>query len=952
MADSSTAPSAKRPAPASKSGGLPKKIKHYEILSLIGKGGMGEVYLARDTKLDRTVAVKFLPASLHKDPKARERFLREAKAAASLDHPFICKIIEAGEFQGASFIVMEYVEGRDLRSLIAQGAIALPEAFKAILEVAEALDAAHKKGIVHRDLKPANLICTPQGHIKVMDFGLAKHIVPSDQPPSLAQTSTETMTAETELGTLTSEGMVVGTIAYMSPEQARGAPVDARSDIFSIGLILAEMVSGKHPFDRPTPLETLTALLRDSPPPAHVIPKALSPMLSRVLQKALAKDPASRYQNVREFAADIRALQAQVLPRRWLGFRNPWAMAAVLTGSAAILAIAVVFFLKPKNVNGPPPAPKIVKVLISDFENKTGDPVFDGSLEPAFRIELEGAPFVQIFDQAKARELAGAVRLDKEKALLVSRREGINVVVAASIEAAGDAGFRISMQALDPVSSATVSSAAETAKTKAEILKVADGLAAKLRTDLGDLPEASAQDIAKETFTATSIDAMKAYARAQDLTTMGNDDEAIKEYERALAFDPKMGRAFAGLAVVYRNRGDLEQATKYYEKAMPFLDQMTEREKFRTRGGYYFVNRNYRKAIEEYGALMRQFPMDLAAYVNLPLAYFYARDMRRAFEEGRKAVEAYPDKVNPLYNYVWYAIGADRLDVAEAELPKITKLDPKFAEPHVCLALIRLSQGRSDEAVKEYRTIEPMGAYAAALASAGLADVALYEGRLGDARKILEAGIAADLASGQKSLGVIAQTILARTLLTLGDKRAALKTVDSAMAAGLSEGGRLTAAMTLLDAGEEEKALALAKELTNLLQPEPQSYAELLEGAVALKKKDYAGAVGRFHKAQDLVDTWLGHFLLGQAYLEAGQFTEAHSEFETCLRRRGEAFSVFLDDLPTLRELPPVYYYLGRSQEGLKIAAASESYKKFLQIKVLGSGDPMVEDARGRLKNL
>ncbi|MCX6573618.1 MAG: serine/threonine-protein kinase, partial [Candidatus Aminicenantes bacterium] len=274
-----------------------KRLKHYELVSPIGKGGMGEVYLAQDEELERQVAIKFLPEALHQDPKARERFLREAKAAAALDHPFICKVFEAGEFQGRSYIVMEFVEGKSLRDRIAEGPFPPADALRATLEVAEALEVAHAKGIVHRDLKPANLICTPQGHIKVMDFGLAKHVV-AEPAEASAVNLTRTMSAGPARESITSPGVVLGTIAYMSPEQARGEPVDARTDIFSLGVVLAEMLSGKHPFEKPTPVETLTSVLRDNPPPVHVKPKVLDPDLARILNRAMAKETSSRYQKV------------------------------------------------------------------------------------------------------------------------------------------------------------------------------------------------------------------------------------------------------------------------------------------------------------------------------------------------------------------------------------------------------------------------------------------------------------------------------------------------------------------------------------------------------------------------------------------------------------------------------------------------------------------------------
>ena len=932
------------------------KIQHYELIRLLGKGGMGEVYLARDSFLDRNVAVKFLPDEMHMDPNARERFLREAKAAAALDHPFICKIFEAGEHEGKSFIVMEYIAGATLKDKIAETPLSLGAALKVALEVAEALEAAHEKGIVHRDLKPSNLMCTPQGHVKVMDFGLAKHIVSEMGAGALSQTLTRTMTAGPAEMSITGKGVVVGTIAYMSPEQAKGAPVDARTDIFSLGIVLTEIVTGKHPFDRPTPVETLTAVLRDTPPPVHVKPKVLNPALGRILNKALAKDPAARYQKISEMGADIRALLADIEPRSWFGLRGWRARAAAIAGVALILALAGIVVLRPKNGPAPPAGPKPIKVLIADFENKTGDPVFDGALEQTFAIGLEGASFITVFDRAQARDLSKklnpgqAGRLDKQTALLFSQREGINVVVCATIEPAkGDSGYAIRVEALDATSDKRLSQTSRTIATKAEVPAAAGALAAKLRADLEGIPAESIQSMARETFTASSLEAMKAYQAAQDFANRGRDDDAIREYLKAVELDPKLGRAYAGLAVVYRNRGDLEESKRYYEKAMSLLDQMTEREKYRTRGGYYFVNRNFKKAIEEYRALEEKFPADPAGYTNLSLAYFYARDMTRAFEEGKKAVDVSPGLVTPLYNLVWYAIGAGKFDVAEADALEVAKLDAAFAEAHVCLALIRLIQGRNAEAVAEYRHIESLGPYAASLAAAGRADLALYEGRLEDARKILEGAVVADIRNDLKSMASLKKIGLAQTLLVQTRVDEAVKMAEDALAGSRNEIILFSAGVLFAEAGKEDQARQLAEGMNKLLQPEPQAYARLIEGELFLRKGRMPECIKSFHEAQSAVDTWIGHLALGRAYLEAGQFTEAHSEFELCLTRRGEAASLFLDDLPTLRYLPQVYYYLGRAQEGLKIPAAKDSYKKFLEIKILAAGDPLVEDAKRRL---
>jgi tetratricopeptide (TPR) repeat protein len=299
--------------------------------------------------------------------------------------------------------------------------------------------------------------------------------------------------------------------------------------------------------------------------------------------------------------------------------------------------------------------------------------------------------------------------------------------------------------------------------------------------------------------------------------------------------------------------------------------------------------------------------MDLAGLINLPLAYFYARDMPRAFEEGRKAVEAYPDRVNPLYNLVWYAIAADRLDKAEAAAQKVIKLDSTFAEARVCLGLIRLMRARSSEAAAEYRRLEGTEPYAASLGAAGLADLALYEGRLDEARKILETAIAADLKNDLNAFATQNELVLAEVLQSLDRPAEALKAVEEALSGTGIESVQYSSALVMLRAGKKDRAKALATALMAQPSPEPQAYARLVQGEIDLLEGNLPEAIKKFHEAQAQVDTWIGHVALGRAYLAAGQFIEASSEFDSCLKRRGEAASVFLDDLPTLRYLPQIY---------------------------------------------
>jgi len=924
---------------------LAKKIGHYEISQLLGKGGMGEVYLAHDTLLDRRVAVKFLTEEMETDARARERFLHEAKAAACLDHPFICQIHETGESEGRAYIVMEYIEGVTLSEKMAAGKLPLKVALQTVLEVAEALEIAHGRGIVHRDLKPANIILTPQGHAKVMDFGLAKRIQPHGD--ALTQTLTQPITGE---------GVIAGTVAYMSPEQARGAAVDGRSDIFSLGIILHEMVVGKHPFSKPTPMETLTSVMRDSPPPVRVIPKSADTPISQILEKALAKDPGQRYQKVSELTQDIRKLQGD-LAGGGLGFRR-WAWAAGSVLLAAVIFIALWRFVLRPGKGASQPAPNPIAVLVADFQNQTGDSSFDGALEQSMGISLEGAPYITVYKHARAHAIANKLspspddRLDMKQALLVSRREGINAVVEASIKPHGT-GYAIDVRALDSATSGELAKVSQTIKTKAEVIQATHDLAIKIGTELGAIPPESMKALSQETFSTSSLEAMQAYSRGQELATQGRYAEAIKEYQRAIASDPNMGRAYAGLAVLCLNLNQFAEAEKYYQMAMSRIDHMTEREKLRTSGGYYLFRQDYQKAIEQYSSLIKEYPADVVGYGNLAFAYFGARKMAEAMETGEKAAVIDPQDLTAHYNLGWYALAAGQFETAKNAELVVIKNNPQDEEPHIVLGLIELASGRIAEAVESYKTLASLGPSAAARAAAGLADLAAYEGRLEDAKEILNHGIAQDLKDGQLYLAADKRLILAEVLLGLRQKSQALEHANKALADSRSEDILFAAARICIHTGAETQARAISEELEKKVQPINQAYARLLAGEMSLNRGDVTDAVRFFREAQSLVDTWLGRFLLGRAFLEAGAYAEAYTELDLCLKRRGEATSVFMNDLPSYRYFPPVCYYLGRAQQGLSSDAAAESFRQYLRIKEKGdAGDALVDDARARLAQL
>jgi serine/threonine protein kinase len=342
-----------------------KTLGRYQVLKLIGRGGMGEVFLAEDTSLRRRVALKFLPPEMQRDPEALKRFVREARSAAALDHPYICHINEVAEAEGREFIVMEYVEGEALRAKIGQGPLPLAETLQIGIEVSEALEAAHGKGIVHRDIKPENIMLTKTGHAKVMDFGLAKQV----GAPAEAEIGGPTLTL------LTSEGRTVGTPAYMSPEQLRLQGADARSDIWALGVTLYEMAAGGRPFQGQSGFEVSSAILNKPPLP---LPPAVPAELGAVISRCLEKDPDKRYQTAQDLRAALEAVRAGTAAT-WAAWRYRLARRRWLVPAAAvIIVIALLFGLNVgglrTRLTGGAGAARTFKLAVLPFENLTGDP--------------------------------------------------------------------------------------------------------------------------------------------------------------------------------------------------------------------------------------------------------------------------------------------------------------------------------------------------------------------------------------------------------------------------------------------------------------------------------------------------------------------------------------------------------------------------------------------------
>jgi len=908
--------------------------ERYEIIRLLGQGGMGVVYRARDRALDREVALKVIRADMAANPQVLNRFKQELILARQITHRNVIRIFDLGQAEGLKFITMEFIEGEDLQSLLRRAKkLNAEEAARIMLQVGRALEAAHAEGVIHRDLKPQNIMLGKSGRACVMDFGIARS--------TLGASMTET-------------GAVIGTPDYMSPEQAKGLRVDARSDIFSFGVIFYELLSGENPFDADTTMGKLWKRTNESPRPPSELDNAIPQPLSDIVRRCLEIDPQRRFASAAELVQQIEA---------WLNPRgrtekgsksSQWKWTAV--GTAVALVVLVVLTLRPKIVTFPTQHPPVT-MLIADFENKTGDPIFNETLEPMLAIALEGAPFISLYDRGQARKIAtklqpSAVGMDAKLAQLVAQREGIGLVVAGSIAPEGRGGYRVNVTTLDVATGEPIVKEEQIrASSKQDVLSVAGKLAEHIRKGLGDVVPEGTQQSAAETYTATSLIAAHDYAEGQSLQRAGKFSEAIKAYRHAIELDPDMGRAYAGIASTDQNLGRLSDAETNYKLAMARIDRMTEREKYRTRGGYYLLMHNEAKAIEEFTALVKDYPADSAGHANLALAYFYRRDMGKALEEEKQAIAITPHSVLQQSNLSQYALYAGDFDTAMKQARLILNDNPTFETAKRTLAVAQLATGHVDEARQAYAELQAMSPRGASMAAAGMADLALYEGRLTDAESILQKAVSADLAAKDADAASNDQATLALTQIAL-KRTAQARTTAAQAAAGNKDAGVLyRAAQVYIAAGEQARALEVVAPLAKRIESEPQVYAKLISGEAQLKKGNAHEALAAFQDAQKLLDSWLGHLDLGRAYLDLGAFAEASSEFDVCLKRRGEATSVFLDDLPSYHLLPDVYYYQGRAREGLGDPGAAESYKTFLAIKQKGEGDSLVADARKRVNS-
>ncbi len=914
--------------------------ERYEILQLLGQGGMGAVYKARDIELERLVALKLIRPDLASHPEILRRFKQELILAREVTHRNVIRIYDLGQASGVRYITMEYVEGRDLRALLQErGKLTPEEAVPIFLQIAAALEAAHSAGVVHRDLKPQNILVDKEGRVYVMDFGVARSL----ETPGMTQT-----------------GALMGTPEYMSPEQAKGLKADARSDLFSLGIIFYEMLSGVSPFKADTAMATMFKRTQVRAVPLAEAGSGVPVVLSDIVAKCLEIDPAKRFASAREVAQQLEVWQGPpagsstiILPAPRTAAYWKWASAAL-----AILLVASVIGFRLKGPRKPKAAHPPVSVLVADFTNHTGDPIFDDTLEPMFNFALEGASFINAFNRGNARKLAGQLphptdRLDEQPARLIAVSQGIGAVVTGELSRRGDK-YSLSATALDAVSGNVIAKTEVTVGNKDEVLLTIPKLAAPIRQALGDTtPESVQLQAAGGAFTTASLEAVHEYGIAMKQQFAGNMQGALQSFSKAAELDPNFARAYAGEAAMAGNLGQLQDAEKYAKLAMEHVDRMTERERYRIRGVYYMRTQNWQKCVEEYSELLKQYPADNIAQLNLAACFGGQHNMPRAMEEARRAVQLAPKDLMARINLSLLACYAGDFQTCEREGREVRRLNPSYEEGFLVLAYAQLGQGQLPKATETYQELRKLGARGASLAASGLANLALYEGRYRQAQQILERSVATDVAAKQPDQAADDLAMLAYEELLRGEKQSALASAEKALANSHSAKIRFLAARTFIQTGGAATARQLAAGLASEPVPEPQAYAKLIEGEAALQEKNPNQAVKLFTDANNLLDTWVGRFDLGRAYLEAGAFPEADSEFDRCIERRGEALELFMDDMPTYSYLPPVYYYQGRVREGLNSRlGAANSYWKFVSIQDKGDGGPLFQDAKKRLDEL